>query len=775
MAWGLAVSSNLLYRNQLLDSMANMASAERPTNIYDDVVLKLKSCNDGIVTLNQHFLKNADSLMKQSGISTALEQLTSGSITSNTFGEVLIKMVCNLCTGSERRTLQTYLEFQFLSTPGIFFANLVVLVVGGLVTDTRERARLLSTLRREGVIAKEDAGSSSEFDVHVARWLQRCVDVESPESSDDDNVKKGEAVEIKVADYPLDDDAVDDNEGALNDEAKDEEQADAEVPHAELFSFARWLTPPTLPGPAPHKGEWRLSYVKAFLQFAKRHGIELPPAPTSNSGRTLGNQKHEVWMRWFKLALYTVSDHLTAEVDDHSISAGSASTAAPSLGLGWVALRPDPTLKKNTVDVVSNDAYVGGITRVLDALNAIDDSMIKTLTLLAERLTAPLEKSGSTYNHLMSALDQSASSDDTPSGSFVVSPLLSGSLMNRLHAVFQNLKLSLDTSRSEMSVEDQKLRDERALTDFSIDAKKGWEANLVHFESKVAVFPHEVSEANRVARLVSKYTDSQHPLSVIVRTVQDTRNLAQCPIETLAELSAAVKATADFSNKNAPLDHTPIVEGITISGGGGDNGGDGKGKKKKQRKRKGKNANGNGLNANGATSQQQQQQQGQASQQPGQQQQPQQPSTKGKKSGGDVNGAQTSCSCGTAGCKGGNHCPIERRVGQFRGLLCALKDSGMNPGYIPPSLFHSLLEVERGLQLSGQHFFNNKERIPGGNSRANGASAHEMSIAELTDVLAQKRKDVGLDVDSLGASLVDAVKNMDGDKRALLAEAIAGS
>jgi hypothetical protein len=50
-----------------------------------------------------------------------------------------------------------------------------------------------------------------------------------------------------------------------------------------------------------------------------------------------------------------------------------------------------------------------------------------------------------------------------------------------------------------------------------------------------------------------------------------------------------------------------------------------------------------------------------------------------------------------------------------------------------------------------------------------------LSIAELTDVLAQKRKDAGLDVDSLGASLVDAVKNMDGDKRALLAEAIAGS
>ena len=214
------------------------------------------------------------------------------------------------------------------------------------------------------------------------------------------------------------------------------------------------------------------------------------------------------------------------------------------------------------------------------------------------------------------------------------------------------------------------------------------------------------------------------------------------------------------------------MEGITISGGGGDNGGDGKGKKKKQRKRKGKNANGNGLNANGVTSQQQQQQQGQASQQPGQQQQPQQPSTKGKKSGGDVNGAQTSCSCGTAGCKGGNHCPIERRVGQFRGLLCALKDSGMNPGYIPPSLFQSLLEVERGLQLSGQRFFAT-ERIPGGNSRAHGASVDDLSIAELTDVLAQKRKNVGLDVESLGESLVDAVKNMAGDQRALLAEALA--
>ena len=91
----------------------------------------------------------------------------------------------------------------------------------------------------------------------------------------------------------------------------------------------------------------------------------------------------------------------------------------------------------------------------------------------------------------------------------------------------------------------------------------------------------------------------------------------------------------------------------------------------------------------------------------------------------------------------------------------------MNPGFIPPPLFHSLLEVERGLQLSGQRFFNTKERIPGGNSRAHGASAHELSIAELTDVLAQKRKNVGLDVESL----VDAVKNMNGDQRALLAEA----
>ena len=55
-----------------------------------------------------------------------------------------------------------------------------------------------------------------------------------------------------------------------------------------------------------------------------------------------------------------------------------------------------------------------------------------------------------------------------------------------------------------------------------------------------------------------------------------------------------------------------------------------------------------------------------------------------------------------------------------------------------------------------------------------GASAHQLSIAELKDVLAQKRKNVGLDVESLGESLVDAVKNMDGDQRALLAEAFAG-
>ena len=98
----------------------------------------------------------------------------------------------------------------------------------------------------------------------------------------------------------------------------------------------------------------------------------------------------------------------------------------------------------------------------------------------------------------------------------------------------------------------------------------------------------------------------------------------------------------------------------------------------------------------------------------------------------------------------------------------------MNPGFIPPPLFQSLLEVERGLQLSGQRFFNNQERIPGGNSRAHGASVHQLSIAELKDVLAQKRKNVGLDVESLGESLVDAVKNMDGDQRALLAEALAG-
>ena len=161
-----------------------MAAAERPTDIYDDVVSKLKSCNQGIVTLNQAFVKNADSLMNLPAISTALKQLTSGSITSKTFGTVLIKVVCTLCTGSERRTLQTYLEFQFLTTPGMFFANLVVLVVGGLVTDTRERARLLSTLRREGVIAEEDAGESSDYDLQVARWLQRCVDFQSSQSSE---------------------------------------------------------------------------------------------------------------------------------------------------------------------------------------------------------------------------------------------------------------------------------------------------------------------------------------------------------------------------------------------------------------------------------------------------------------------------------------------------------------------------------------------------------------------------------------------------------------
>ena len=47
----------------------------------------------------------------------------------------------------------------------------------------------------------------------------------------------------------------------------------------------------------------------------------------------------------------------------------------------------------------------------------------------------------------------------------------------------------------------------------------------------------------------------------------------------------------------------------------------------------------------------------------------------------------------------------------------------------------------------------------------------QLSIAELTDALAKKRKNAGLDAESLGESLVDAVKNMDGDQRALLAEA----
>jgi hypothetical protein len=98
---------------------------------------------------------------------------------------------------------------------------------------------------------------------------------------------------------------------------------------------------------------------------------------------------------------------------------------------------------------------------------------------------------------------------------------------------------------------------------------------------------------------------------------------------------------------------------------------------------------------------------------------------------------------------------IERRVGQFRGLLCALKESGTKPGFIPPSLFSSLCEVERGLQLSGQRLFTT-ERIPGGNSRAHGASVDDLSIAELRAALEQKRKDAGIDAESL----VDTVKNM---------------
>ena len=50
-----------------------MAAAERPTDIYDDAVSKLKSCNQGIVTLNQAFVKNADSLMNLPAISIALK------------------------------------------------------------------------------------------------------------------------------------------------------------------------------------------------------------------------------------------------------------------------------------------------------------------------------------------------------------------------------------------------------------------------------------------------------------------------------------------------------------------------------------------------------------------------------------------------------------------------------------------------------------------------------------------------------------------------------
>ena len=186
-------------------------------------------------------------------------------------------------------TLQTYLEFQFLSTPGIFFANLVVLVVGGLVTDTRERARLLSTLRREGVIAEDDAADPSDYDLQVANWLQRCVDqvsMQLPESSDADSVRKGEAVEITVADHPLDN-ADDDNEDALDDEATGAEQANEEVPRAEVFSFARWQQPGF---PSVNLRKWRLACVAAFLKFAKSHAIDLPPAPTSNTGRLLGHQ-----------------------------------------------------------------------------------------------------------------------------------------------------------------------------------------------------------------------------------------------------------------------------------------------------------------------------------------------------------------------------------------------------------------------------------------------------------------------------------------------------
>ena len=83
----------------------------------------------------------------------------------------------------------------------------------------------------------------------------------------------------------------------------------------------------------------------------------------------------------------------------------------------------------------------------------------------------------------------------------------------------------------------------------------------------------------------------------------------------------------------------------------------------------------------------------------------------------------------------------------------------MNPGYIPPSLFHSLLEVERGLQLSGQRLFTT-ERIPGGNSRAHGASVDDLSIAELRAALEQKRKEAaGIDAESLSLQRYELAPN----------------
>ena len=49
--------------------------------------------------------------------------------------------------------------------------------------------------------------------------------------------------------------------------------------------------------------------------------------------------------------LYTVSVRISNVDDDFVSSAGSAPTTTPTCGLGWVALRPDPTLKKS-VDIV---------------------------------------------------------------------------------------------------------------------------------------------------------------------------------------------------------------------------------------------------------------------------------------------------------------------------------------------------------------------------------------------------------------------------------------